>query len=162
MSKAYVTSPKGQIVSVQHKNGKSTMELRWNKGFSSQMNRNFQNVQEYVDSTVIRYMTPYTPMLNGILYKSAILGTTIGSGEIIQVAPYARYLYYGEVYGPNIPIYENEILIGFWSPPKKHPTGRELKYNTFRHPLAGKKWFERMKADKKDIILRGAQQIISR
>jgi hypothetical protein len=157
MSKAYVTTPKGQIVSVQHKNGKSTMELKWNKGFSSRINSNYQNVQEYVDSTVIRYMTPYTPMLNGILYKSAILGTTIGSGQIIQVAPHARYQYYGKlmvsrITGSAYAVHgESKVL-----------TNTPLNYNTFRHPLAGPMWFHRMKADKKDIILRGAQRIISR
>lgn len=155
--KVYVATPKGQIVKVQHRNARATMELKWNKGFSSQMNRNFQNAQEYVDSTVIRYMTPYTPMRNGILYKSAILGTTIGSGEIIQVAPYARYQYYGK-------LMVSRITGSPWAKQgeSKVLTETPLKYSTFRHPLAGSHWFERMKADKKDVILRSAQRILNR
>lgn len=39
---------------------------------------------------------------------------------------------------------------------QKQPTGRPLTYSTERHPLAGKLWFERMKADHKDDILKGA------
>lgn len=155
--KNYVETPKGQIVDIRYKNGKTKMQLKWNDGFSTRMNRDFQNVQQYVDTTVIRYMKPYTPMRNGILYKSSILGTTIGSGEIIQVAPYARYQYYGKLMVSRItgsPFAlqgESKVL-----------TETPLKYSTFRHPLAGSHWFSRMKADKKDVILRGAQKILNR
>lgn len=155
--KNHVETPKGKIVTVRYKNGKTKIQLKWNDGFSTRMNRDFQNVQQYVDTTVIRYMKPYTPMRNGILYKSSILGTTIGSGEIIQVAPYARYQYYGKLMVSRItgsPFAlqgESKVL-----------TEIPLKYSTFRHPLAGSHWFERMKADKKDVILRGAQRIVNR
>ena len=169
-NKNYVKTPKGKIVGVRHKDGTMTMKLEWNEGFSSKMNRQFGNAQEFVDSECIRLMRPYTPMRNGILVKSASLGTDIGSGEIHQVAPYARYLYYGKVYGPNIPIFEkdgetifgispeNGQLVGFFSPKgmKKYPTGADIKYSTSKHQRAGKMWFERMKADHKDAILRGA------
>lgn len=161
--RVYVETPRGRIVEVRHRDSTISMELKWNTGFSTRANKSFNNVQGYIDNAVIRYMTPYTPMRNGVLYKSATLGTTIGSGWINQVAPYARYLYYGEVYGPNIPVFDaNGDVVRFWSPPKKHPTGRALKYNTDKHPLAGKKWFERMKADKKEIIFNGAKKYLDR
>ena len=54
-------------------------------------------VQKFIDSECIRLMKPYTPMLSGVLIKSATLGSTIGSGEIVQIAPYARYQYYGKL-----------------------------------------------------------------
>lgn len=104
-------------------------------------------------------MRPYTPFLSGALIKSATIGTVIGSGTIKQNTPYARYQYYGEVYGPNIPIIKDGVLEGFYSPPKKSPTGRELQYNKSKNPKAGKKWFERMKADHKTSILAGAAKI---
>lgn len=113
-------------------------------------------IQQFIDSEVLRLMVPYTPMDTGAMIQSAIAGTVIGSGKIEYNSPYARYLYYGEVYGPNIPKKENGIIVGYWSPPKKQPTGRPLTYSTERHPLAGKLWFERMKADHKDDILKGA------
>ena len=113
-------------------------------------------IQQFIDSEVLRLMVPYTPMDTGAMIQSAIAGTVIGSGKIEYNSPYARYLYYGEVYGPNIPKKENGIIVGYWSPPKKQPTGRPLTYSTERHPLAGKLWFERMKADHKDGILKGA------
>ncbi len=118
-------------------------------------------VQKFIDNEVINKMGPYTPFLNGELEKSAIQNTVIGTGEVRQDTPYARYQYYGEIYGPNFPIYENGQLAGFRSPKgqKKHPTGRPLQHNTAFHPLAGKMWFERMKADKKDDILDGARKV---
>ena len=40
-------------------------------------------------------------------------------------------------------------LLGFFSPPgrPKHPTDRELTYDTSQNPMAGPYWFERAKAD---------------
>lgn len=99
-------------------------------------------------------MDPYTPMLNGILVKSATLGTKIGSGEINQNAPYARYQYYGKLMvssmtGSAFAVHgESKIL-----------TDRNLKYNTSKHSLAGPFWFERMKADHREQILWGAQKV---
>lgn len=138
------------------------LNLKWTPNFSKLTSAKLSKAQQFVDSECIRLMIPYTPMNTGFLYKSAILGTKIGSGEIHQNTPYARYLYYGQVYGPNIPIIENGQVIGFFSPKgqSKSPTGRPLNYSTSKHPKAGKMWFERMKADHKDEILRGASQIL--
>lgn len=116
-----------------------------------------EEAQKRVDAAVIKYMDPYIPYQSGVLAKSVVLHTKIGSGEIIQKTPYARYLYYGEVYGPNIPIMNGGELAGFYSPPVKGPTGRPLKYDKTKHPLAGKLWFERMKADHKNDILKEAE-----
>lgn len=120
-------------------------------------------VQRHIDETCIDHMAPYTPFKSGVLEKSATINTKIGSGTIKQDTPYARNMYYGVLmvdpitgkgafYDPNY---------GFWSRPdvKKVPSGRELKYNASVHPLAGKMWFERMKADRKEDILKGARKV---
>lgn len=117
-------------------------------------------VQKYIDAEVIRQCEPYVPFDNGTLSRSANLATDIGSGLVVYDTPYARYQYYGEVYGPNIP-----MVIGgeetFRSIPgqRKTPTGKKLQYNTEVHPQAGSFWFERMIADHKDDILSGAQKV---
>lgn len=119
-------------------------------------------VQKFVDSEVIRLMDDYTPDRNGILKVSIRLNSVIGSGLLTQATPYARYLYYGKLYVDPVYLkgafYSDEY--GFWSRPgvKKipDPNGRELNYSTAKSRLAGKQWFERMKADKKDQILKGA------
>lgn len=113
-------------------------------------------VQKFIDSEVIRLCDPKVPFATGVLKHSAITASVIGQGMVVYSTPYARYLYYGQVYGPNIPRYEAGELAGFWSPPgkKKHPTGRKLTYNGA--PERGALWFERMKAERGDDIIRGA------
>ncbi|MDF2537992.1 MAG: Minor capsid [Herbinix sp.] len=109
--------------------------------------------QKFIDQEVIRLMDPYTPNLNGILIKSATMGTKIGSGDIKQNAPYARYQYYGK-------LMVSSITGSAWSHGEsKVLTDKDLIHNTSKNSLAGPFWFERMKADKKEQILRGAQKI---
>lgn len=119
-------------------------------------------VQQVIDKTVIDYMQPYTPWETGALAKDPYAHTQIGSGRIIYRSPYARYLYYGEVYGPNIPIFEDNSATPtrFFSPPgqKKNPTGRPLQYSKDVNPLAGSFWFERMKADRMQDIIQEAKK----
>lgn len=114
-------------------------------------------VQKVIDNAVISYDLQYAPWETGTLAKSAYTATDVGSGEVVYPGPYAHYQYYGEVYGPNIPIFEDDSgePTRYFSPPgqEKHPTGRALEYSTDPNPLAGSYWFERMKADHlQDII----------
>lgn len=145
-----VTTPNGSFV------------FQWNPRFGAVMTERLQKAQEFIDRECIVQMIPYTPWRNGFLEQSVKLGTVLGSGELRYLSPYARYLYYGEIYGPNIPIYEGDRIVGYFSPKgqKKHPTGRPLHYNPSNgHQLAGKLWFERMKADHGGDIREGAAKI---
>lgn len=120
-------------------------------------------VQQAIDKSVIDWNLQYAPWETGTLAKSAYGATQIGSGKVVYPGPYARYLYYGEIYGPNIPVFEDDsgVPTRFFSPPgqKKHPTGRPLQYSADTNPLAGSHWFERMKADHKDDILKEAKAV---
>ncbi|CRZ34929.1 minor capsid protein [Herbinix hemicellulosilytica] len=111
-------------------------------------------VQKYIDSECIRLMAPYTPMRNGFLMRSATLGTKIGSGEINQTAPYARYQYYGK-------LMVSSITGSAWARygEKKVLTDKDLVHDKSRHPQAGPFWFERMKAEHKEEILNGARKV---
>ena len=123
-------------------------------------------VQQVIDKAVIDWDMDYCPFETGTLAKSPYAVTDIGSGEVIYPGPYAHYLYYGEVYGPNIPIFEDDSgePVGWWSPPgqPKHPTGRELQYSQDMNPLAGSFWFERMKADHLQDIIDEARAAVGR
>lgn len=119
-------------------------------------------VQKVVDAAVIRESTPYVPYDEGILAGSANTATEIGSGEVVYDTPYARYQWYGEVYGPNIPVVENGVIVGYRSPPEKHPTGRQLEYNREHNHLAGSHWCERAMADHKKNVLEEAQHAANR
>ena len=118
-------------------------------------------VQAAIDKSVIDWCLQYCPWQTGTLARSPYTASEIGSGEVCYIGPYARYLYYGEVYGPNFPkeIDAQGNVVQWASPPKKYPTGRELQYNTDTNPLAGSFWFERMKADHTDDILREAKSV---
>jgi hypothetical protein len=110
-------------------------------------------VQKYIDQEVIRLMDPYTPNLSGALIKTATISTKIGSGEIKQVAPYARYQYYGK-------LMVSSITGSAWSHGEsKVLTDKDLQHNKSKNALAGSFWFERMKADKKEQILREAKRL---
>lgn len=132
-------------------------ELKWDSSFRKNKAETFSIVQKYIDSECIRLMVRYTPMRNGMLMKSTALGTVIGSGEIRYNSPYARYQYYGKLMVSSVTgsAYakrgESKVL-----------TERDLAYNTARHPLAQRLWFETMKHNHKEQILRGAAAIARR
>ena len=122
-------------------------------------------VQQIIDQRVIDFCQPYVPASpDRTLEFSAQAATEIGSGRVVWNTPYAHYQYMGIVYGPNIPILDPEtgILMGWFSPPgrPKHPTDRELTYDTSQNPLAGPRWFERMKADRLNDILDEARKAV--
>ncbi len=89
-------------------------------------------VQKVIDSEVLRRSDPYVPFRTGFLKKSGILGTKIGSGEVVYNAIYANRNYYLNA-------------------------GRG-KQGTAKGGLRGRFWFERMKADHLDDILKTAKE----
>lgn len=96
--KFVVETPRGTIstytVTQGNLKGRTIARLDWKPGFKPDKEKGFANAQEFVDSECIRRMNPETPRRTGALIKSATLGTVIGSGEINQIAPYARRQYY--------------------------------------------------------------------
>lgn len=120
-----ITTPRGSIISSKN----SVAELTWNSDFATKRNAQFSKKQMFVDSEVLRRCSPRVPLQTGMLEKSGILGTDIGSGEVNYIAPYAARQYY------------NTSDVRF--------------YDANR----GAHWFARMKVAEKDDILRGADKI---
>lgn len=120
-----ITTPRGSIIVNQ--NGKA--ELTWNPSFAAVRNGNFERMQKFVDSEVLRRCSPRVPFQTGMLDRSGKLGTVVGSGEVSYIAPYARAQYYG--------------------------TSESRPYD----PNRGAKWFERMKVAEKNDILEGAKKM---
>lgn len=102
----YIETPKGKIV--QLPNGKA--ELVWNTSFVPTWNKRYTLAQKFLDSEVLRGCEPYIPLLTGMLIKSGILGTDIGSGEVKWIAPYSRHQYYL----PRIGTHSGVLRGGFW------------------------------------------------
>lgn len=147
-----IKQPQGQII--VGKNGQA--QLKWNPGFQQKWQGKINNAQKFVDSECIRLMDKYTPMRTGMLVKSATLGTRIGSGKIKQIAPYARYQYYGKL------MVSSTTGSAFSRGEKKVLTDTDLKHSKAVHPLAGPFWFERMKKDHVKKILAGAKDYAKR
>lgn len=121
-----IETPRGQVFIT--KGGKA--ELTWNTNFQAKHQRRYTRAQMFVDSEVLRLSEPFVPLQTGMLIKSGILGTDVGSGEVKWIAPYATAQYYS----PRAPGSE---------------TG----------PLRGPMWFERMKALYKSAIIAGARRL---
>ena len=66
-----------------------SLNFKWHSDFGSLTEKEFQKAQRFVDNEVIRQMIPYTPMDTGFLFKSATVGTVIGSGKVVQLGPYS-------------------------------------------------------------------------
>lgn len=150
MDEIIIENPRGVLKRL----GSGKFELKWAPDFQSKTQRQFNSAQAFIDSESIRHMKDYTPMRNGILYKSATLGTEIGSGSIMYAAPYARYQYYGKLM-----VSRKTGSSYARKKEKKILTDKDLVYSKARHRLAGAYWFERMKADKLTVILRGAAKL---
>lgn len=129
--------------------------LTWSNTFGQDMTSRFSAAQKFVDSEMLRLMSPYTPFRTGVMEKSATLGTKIGSGQIVYVSPGARYQYYGKLMVSSLTgsAYakqgESKVL-----------TGKNLSYSKAQHPLARAKWFELVKTKHGKAVLRGAAAIV--
>lgn len=88
---------------------------------------NDKNVKAEVNVRIKDAINRFVPRKSGALRASArAYPDYISWGE--GLAQYARYQYYGEVYGPNRPIIRQGRIVGWFSTPgrPKYPTGREL------------------------------------
>lgn len=123
-------------------------------------------VQVAIDNAVISYAMQYCPWETGTLARSPYTASPPGGGHVIYQTPYARYLYYGMVMGPNIPVFEDDsgVPTRFYSPPgkEKHLTGKFLTYKQDQNPLAGAFWIPRMLAAHRDDILQEARRVANR
>lgn len=122
-----IETPRGAVV--LGANGKA--ELKWKTNFAPRTVKRYTAAQRFIDSEVLRYSEPFTPLLTGTLIKSGILGTVIGSGTVSWIVPYAKRQYYRG----------------------RRPGTQQAG------PLRGRYWFERMKAVRGETIIKGAKKI---
>ena len=115
---------------------------------TSRIDMNVKEAQKLLNMQIVADCDPFIPFQQGALRNSVNYPEGIYGGEIQWNTPYAHYQYMGEVYGPNIPIYDGDgNLTGYFSPPKKNPTGRPLHYHT---ESTTDHWFEKAKAQHKN------------
>lgn len=138
-----IRTPKNQVINAKSKGGTVVGLLNWKTNFGPDKTERFKRAQTFVDSEVLRLMDPLTPMRSKNLIRSALSATETGAGLIRYNVPYARYHYYGK------------LMVG--SAPKKL-TDIDMTYEGA--PQRGPKWFERMKAQNKKAILKGAGEYL--
>ena len=123
-------------------------------------------VQKFIDNEVMRQSLPYMPNMNGVLQNAMMSQTVIGSGEIRQNTPYARYQYYGVLFVDPTTLkgsFYDARTGRHWS--RKgvakipDPNGRMLNYNTSKNALAGSHWFDRAMKDHGESIGRAAARL---
>ncbi len=106
---------------------------------------NLRRAQDVLDQQVLNDMIPYMPFQQGAMVDATHI---IEPGLISTNTPYAHYQYMGDVYGPNIPIRNDDgIITGWWSPPNKTKTERKLQYDKTFNPEATDHWFEHAKQE---------------
>ena len=125
---------------------------------TKRIDNNIRTAQKLLNMQIVSDCDPLIPFQQGALRNSVNYPQGIYGGEIEYNTPYAHYQYMGEVYGPNIPIRDAEgNITGWFSPPKKNPTGRPLQYHTAG---TGDHWFEKAKEQHKqewiDLVKRTA------
>lgn len=114
---------------------------------TSRIDRNTREAQKLLNEQIVADCDPLIPFQQGALRNSVNYPEGVYGGEIEWNTPYAHYQYEGEIYGPNIPIYDTQGNITEWFSPKgkkKNPTGKPITY----HPEGterGDHWFERAK-----------------
>lgn len=107
-----------------------------------------------------RLMEPYVPAENLILAHNVRTYADGRTGIVHYLSPYAHYQYVGEVYGPNYPIMDGKKVMGYYSPPKKQPTGKKLKYRKSPHPLATSEWDKAMKTARGDDLAKAYEDYL--
>ena len=111
--------------------------IEWHVNIEKKFDDHFKIDQYILDGEILRYTEPYIPKITGNLIKSGIENTIIGNGEIVW-----------DPIGLDIPDYFTPGVhyakhVYYDSKPPGRPTGA----------LRGKLWFERMKEDKKDLLI---------
>ena len=107
-----------------------------NADFANQAESLFTKKQRYVDQEVVRLMEPYTPKRTGTKIDIGASATLFGTGVIRYHSSIARRNYY-----------------------MNKGTGKGGMNAKSNRGMRGKMWFERMKADHRSEILKGAQKI---
>lgn len=123
-----------------------------------------EKTMKQIHNSFATFLDPYVPKDTGMLAHDV----TVTSEYIQYDAPrnknrsYAHYMYTGIVYGPNIPIIENGVIVGYFSPrdKPKHPTGAQINYNREMHPQATHHWDKRAMEEKGDEFIKDVEKIL--
>ncbi len=103
-----------------------------------------------------RFMNPYVPALNMGLSQNVRTYTENGNGVVHYTSPYANYQYKGV-------LMVSRLTGSSWAKhgESKVTTGKPLKYNKSRHPLATSEWDRAMKAARMGAYTSAIQKFVN-
>lgn len=103
-----------------------------------------------------RLMDPYVPALNEFLSQRVETYVEGDEGVVHYLAPYANYQHEGV-------LMVSRITGSPWAREgeSKVTTGRKLKHNTSKHPLATSEWEKAMKAARMDDLTSAVQRYVN-
>lgn len=110
------------------------VKLKWNRNFYKVRAKRFKQAQNYVDTECVKRMEPYVPVGRKSYHNSGKLKASVRikePGKIVYTAPFSRHDYYSTV---------------------NHSHGG--------NPNAKRLWFEVMKKESGEKILRGTAVIV--
>ena len=138
----------GQIIKTQVEINPAILEEKLNQVINDDAMLEIHNLYA-------KMMEPYVP------FGTDVANLEVTPEYVRYSTPFAHYMYEGKVYGPNIPIIEDGIVVGWFSPPgqTKHPTGADLQYTK---PRASAHWDQAMLAERKEEFVKQVEQILER
>ena len=114
-----ITTPIGTLFTVQHRSGKCTAQIRWNKDVGGEMTTRMTDGRGKLMQRIIRDTHPLVPFDTGMLDNSAQLATDYETGEIIWSTPYARRQYYLHPMGEGLHG-DNGLRGSYWAERSKN------------------------------------------
>ena len=92
MATLKVSFPQGEI----YLNKSNSAYIKYNDSFKNEFNDNINKTQAFLDSTVVKNLSPYVSFRSGVQEKSIKLATVLGSGIVTIGVPYAEYQAYSK------------------------------------------------------------------
>ena len=139
------------------------VKFGWNDSIDNMVHKKTGGKQGmwFLANEAAKFMKPYVPASeDSILSQDIRITAEEDVGHVTYNSPYAHYQYMGEVYGPNIPIMDGGVVVGYFSPPHKHPTGKKMKYSDFEHPLATDHWDKAMMTARRDDLAQSFEKYL--
>lgn len=102
-----------------------------------------------------RLMDPYVPARNLVLAQNVRTYVENGDGIVHYISSYAHYQWEGE-------LYVSSVTGSSYASQGEHkiPTGRKLKQDTFRHPLATSHWDQAMNSARKQDLAKAYEKYL--
>lgn len=134
------------------------VEFRWNKMIPQIAKEALggDRTQLFMANEAKRLMNPYVPALNMGLSQNVRTYVKNGSGVVHYLSPYAKYQYKGV-------LMVSRLTGSPWAKAgeSKVTTGKSLKYNKSRHPLATSEWDKAMKAARMGDYTSAVQKFVN-